>query len=258
VLLGYQNPPGNENLERLFNAWKANAIALPLVLFRYSLEQGSEGDRMYFARIAYDQNGLCPATKFGQAFNSTRGFPLKASNYKLYRPRFHKANDQAIPSYAAVLWWTKYARYYLSAEQKSEMAEHGHLSTPFTIPLNRIDEVPALSDVEVPLAATDVRHALEFLEEAGLVKFKKQARAFEVLLKEDRYIRLPQSVTAPRSGLDWKSPVTSYPPGGTEVFEREEAEGDGRPAGGRAGRRAADRIVATWLLPPAISIWCMR
>src|SRR6266853_810734 len=34
----------------------------------------------------------------------------------------------------------------------------------------------------------------------------------------------------------WKSLLASYPSGGIEVFEREEAVGDGRPAGGRAGQ----------------------
>src|SRR3989442_8001134 len=56
----------------------------------------------------------------------------------------------------------------------------------------------------------------------------------------------------------WKSLLTSYPPGGVEVFEREEAVGDGRPAGGRAGRPAASRIAASCLLPSVISIWCVR
>jgi hypothetical protein len=120
----------------------------------------------------------------------------------LNRPKFHKSNDQAIASYAAVLWWTKYARHYLSAEQNSEMAERDHLSTPFMIPLNKIDAVPALADVEVPLGPNDVRRVLEFLQEAGLVRLKRQTRAFEILLREDRYIRLPHSVSAPPSGLD--------------------------------------------------------
>jgi len=48
------------------------------------------------------------------------------------------------------------------------------------------------------------------------------------------------------SWMKWKSLVTSYTPGGIEVYELEEAEGDGRPAGGRAGRRVAGRISAPW------------
>lgn len=201
VLLGYQNPPSKENLDKLFDDWKANSLPFPLVVFRYSLEQGPEGDRMFFSRVPYDRNGLCPNTKLGQAFNSTRGFPIKTANYMHYRTKFHKANDQAIESYAAVLWWTKYARYYLSDEQKTEMAEHGRLSSPFVIQLNKIDEVPTLPDVEVPLGPNDVRRALQFLQEAGMVKFKKQLREFEILLKEDRYIRLPQSVPMSRSDI---------------------------------------------------------
>jgi hypothetical protein len=201
VLLGYQNPPGKENLDKLFEEWKANSFPFPLVVFRYSLEQGPEGDRMFFSRVPYDRNGLCPNTKLGQAFNSTRGYSVKADNYRLYRPKFHKTNDQVTASYAAVLWWTKYANHYLSDEQKTEMAVHGRLSSPFVIPLNKIDQVPTLPDVEVPLGPNDVRRALQFLQEAGMVKFKKQSREFEILLKEDRYIRLPQSVPTSRSDI---------------------------------------------------------
>ena len=201
VLLGYQNPPSRENLDKLFDEWKANSLPFPLVAFRYSLEQGPEGDRMYFVRVPYDRNDHCPNTKLGQAFNSTRGYSVKADNYRLYRTKFHKTNDQVIASYAAVLWWTKYARHYLSDEQKTEMAEHGRLSSPFVIPLNKIDVVPTLPDVEVPLGPNDVRRALHFLQKAGMVKFKKQSREFEILLKEDRYIRLPQSVPMSRSDI---------------------------------------------------------
>jgi hypothetical protein len=57
---------------------------------------------------------------------------------------------------------------------------------------------------------------------------------------------------------DWNWKGTSLPPGGVEVCESEEADGDGRPAGGRAGRRVATRIVAPWLLPPVISISCVK
>jgi len=55
-----------------------------------------------------------------------------------------------------------------------------------------------------------------------------------------------------------KSLLTSYPPSGIKVCESEEAVGDGRPAGGRAGRPAASRIAASCLLPSVISIWCVR
>src|SRR5947208_17181139 len=64
--------------------------------------------------------------------------------------------------------------------------------------------------------------------------------------------RIPASL-----GEKWKSPVTSYPRGGIEVCEGEEAVRDGSPAGGRAGRRrAAGTIVAPCLRPPATCIWC--
>src|SRR6267143_1908494 len=56
----------------------------------------------------------------------------------------------------------------------------------------------------------------------------------------------------------WKSLLTSYPPSGIEVCECEEAEGDGRPAGGRAGRSAGSRLPAPWPLPLVTSIWCVR
>ncbi len=60
VLLGYQNPPGEGNLDKLFDAWQSDKFDFPLVIFRYSLEQGSEGDRIYFSRVAYGKNGQCP------------------------------------------------------------------------------------------------------------------------------------------------------------------------------------------------------
>lgn len=220
VLLGYQNPPGKENLDKLFDSWQQNSLRFPLVVFRYSLEQGPEGDRLYFARVAYDRNGLCPTSKLGEAINSTRGFSVKADNYKLHRPKFHKTNDQVIASYAAVLWWTKYARHYLSEEQRSEMAERGHLTSPLVIQLNKVDEVPNLADTEVPLGPKDVRRALEFLQEARLVALKKRTGTFEVILKEDRFIRLPQSIPVPRTGLDiatkilgrWATNTVKKPP----------------------------------------------
>src|SRR5713226_4158945 len=56
----------------------------------------------------------------------------------------------------------------------------------------------------------------------------------------------------------WKSLLTSYPPSGIEVCEPEEAEGDSRPAGGRAGRHAAGRIAAPWPLPLVTLIWYVR
>jgi hypothetical protein len=171
---------------------------------------------------------------------------VKAENYKLYRPRFHKTNDQAIASYAAVLWWTKYAKYYLSEDQKIEMAEHGHLSSPFTIPLNKIDEVPTLPDVEVPLAPNDVRHALEFLQDAGLVKFKKQSRAFEVVLKEDRYIRLPQSVPVPRSGLDIAAKIIGKWASNRIKKPSKKPKHSGKRTRRQGGRRDKD---TAWLFP---------
>jgi hypothetical protein len=118
VLLGYQNTPGESNLERLFDAWKTNSFKFPLVIFRYCLEQGPEGDRMFFVRVPFARNGECPSCSFGKAVNSPRGVSVSADSYKLHRARFHRANDQVISSYAAILWWTKYARQYLSEERR--------------------------------------------------------------------------------------------------------------------------------------------
>jgi len=188
VLLGYQNVPGEGNLAKLFNAWDVQRFGFPLVIFRYSLEQGPEGDRMFFIRVPYSRNGLCPASNLGKAVNSVRGFLVSVSSYKVNRPKFHKASDQVISSYAAVLWWTTYARYYLTEEQKIEMAEHGRLSSPLIIPLERIENVPTPAGVEVPLDPKDVRRALAFLRQARLVVLKKRARVYEVELKEDRHI----------------------------------------------------------------------
>ncbi len=103
VLLGYQNPPGQTNLDALFDTWASQAFSFPLVVFRYSLETAPGGDRMYFARVPYDRNGLCPSSGLGDALNSPRGFPVSTGSYKLHRSRFHKANDQVIASYAAVI-----------------------------------------------------------------------------------------------------------------------------------------------------------
>jgi len=200
VLLGYQNPPGEQNLEKLFDSWKLRNFGFPLVVFRYSLEQGSEGDRMYFSRVPYGRNGECPSSHLGKALNSPRGFPVSAESFKAHRLKFHKANDQVIASYAAVLWWTRYAGHYLSEEQKSEMAERGRLTSPLILTIDQIDSVPTPPDVEVPLGSRDVRRALEFLRQARLVDLKARHKVFEVELKEDRYIRLPQESPVPRTG----------------------------------------------------------
>src|ERR1700733_13916351 len=189
VLLGYQNPPGQPNLDSLFAAWQSQKISYPLVVFRYSLESAPEGDRMYFARVAYEGNGLCPPSGLGEALNNPRGFPVSAERYKLHRSKFHKANDQVIASYAAVIWWTKYVKHYLSEEQRSEMADKGRLSSPLVLKWEEIGTIPALAGVEVPLGLKDVQRALEFLAQARLVSFKRRIGAYEVQLKEDRYIR---------------------------------------------------------------------
>ena len=107
-----------------------------------------------------------------------------------------------IASYAAVLWWTKYAMYYLSEEQKSEMAARGRLSTPLVVNADRLDDVPQLPDVEVPMGPKDIRRALDFLQQAKLVTLRKKETSFEVMLKEDRYIRLPQDSPVSGGGLD--------------------------------------------------------
>jgi hypothetical protein len=192
VLLGYQNPPGLANLDSLFNAWESHKFPFPLVVFRYSLESAPEGDRMYFARVAYARNGLCPASKLGEALNNPRGFPVSADRYKLHRSRFHKANDQVIASYAAVIWWTKYVKHYLSEEQRSEMADRGRLSSPLVLKWEEINTIPELADVKVPLGPKDVQRALEFLAQAKLVSFKRRLGAYKIELKEDRYIRVPR------------------------------------------------------------------
>ncbi len=191
VLLGYQDPPGEENLDRLFGEWKREGVTFPLVVFRYSLEAAPEGDRMFFTRVAYERNGRCPLSGFGRAMNSVRGFPVKADNFRSVRGRFHKANDQIVDSYAAVMWWTIYAKYYLSDDQRAEMAASGRVSGPLVITANSLDEVPVPSDIEAPLTAKDVRRALEFLRQARLVSFKKHAGTYEVKLRVDRYVRFP-------------------------------------------------------------------
>lgn len=196
VLLGYQNLPGEANLDKLFGEWEREKIPFPLVVFRYSLEVAPEGTRMFFTRVADDRNGRCPPSSFGRAMNSVRGYPVKADNFKFVRDRFHKANDQIVDSYAAVIWWTVYAKHYLSEDQRAEMAANGRVSSSLIIPAHGLDQVPALPDIEVPLTAKDVKRALEFLRQAGLVAFKKRAGNYEVKLKDDRYVRFPHG-TAP-------------------------------------------------------------
>jgi hypothetical protein len=197
VLLGYQNLPGEPSLDRLFGEWQTQGIPHPLVVFRYSLEVAPEGTRMFFMRVAHDRNGRCPASGFGRAMNSVRGFPVKADNFKFVRDRFHKANDQVVDSYAAVIWWTVYAKLYLSEDQRAEMAANGRLSSSLIIPAHSLDQVPVPADVEVPLTAKDVRRAFEFLKQAGLVALKKRAGNYEVKLKDDRYVRFPHGSLPP-------------------------------------------------------------
>jgi len=81
------------------------------------------------------------------------------------------------------------------------MAEHGHLSSPFTIPLNKVDEVSAVPDVEVPLGPNDVRHALEFLQEAGLVKFKKASEGVRSCIKRGPVHQVTPECSYPSHGL---------------------------------------------------------
>lgn len=193
LLLGYQNPPGESRLDEIFHAWQSEGLGDPLVVFRYSLEPGTEGDRIYISRVPYKGNGECPTSSLGRSINSPRGLPIPTDNYKMYRAKFHKANDQVIASYAAVIWWSKYAIHYLSEDQRSEMAERGRLTSPLLIKLDRVDDVRTPPDVEIPLGPKDVRRALEFLAQAGLVTLKKKGGVFEVQLKEDRLIRLPRN-----------------------------------------------------------------
>jgi hypothetical protein len=165
-----------------------------LVVFRYSLENAPTGDRMFFSRIPFGRNGVCPRSHFGGAINSARGFSVSAASFSQVKAKFHKANDQAIDSYAAVLWWTAYARHYLSEEQQAEMAMGGRLQTPLRIALNHIDKGPVPPDVEVPLTPSDVRKALEFLRQADLVRLKVRERVYEVKLRQN--VRLPSGAAA--------------------------------------------------------------
>src|SRR5216684_8324863 len=60
-------------------------------------------------------------------------------------------------------------------------------------------------------------------------------------------IRVVRRTCQPKARM-WKSLLTLYPPSGVEVFEREEAVGDGRPAGWRAGQRENASSHGTWIL----------
>jgi hypothetical protein len=194
ILLGYQNVPGDSNLEALFDEWEKQKQHASLVVFRYSFESAATGDCIFFSRVPFARNGTCPSSHFGRAINSARGFPVTAANFSRVGSKFHKSNDQVIDSYAAVIWWTAYARHYLTEEQQTEMAVGGRLLTPLQIPLNQIDKVPVLPDVDVPLTPSDVRKALEFLRQAGLVTLKARERVYEVKLRQN--VRLPASAAA--------------------------------------------------------------
>ena len=193
-LLGYQNVPGDSNLGSLFEAWENQKPSPALVLFRYNLQRAPDGDRISFSRIPYARNGLCARSHFGSAINSARGISVSAARFTEMKAKFHKANDQAIDSYAAVLWWTIYAKHYLSEEQQAEMAVGGRLQTPLQTRLDQIGRVPVLPDVEVPLTTSDIRKALEFLRQAGLVSFKIRERVYEVRLRQN--VRLPSRAAA--------------------------------------------------------------
>src|SRR5208282_799614 len=232
VLLGYQNVPGDTYLKSLFDEWEKKKPPASLVVFRYSLESAPTGDRMFFSRVPYARNGACPHSHFGRAINSARGFHVSAASFSRVKTKFHKTNDQAIDSYAAVLWWTAYAKHYLSEEQQAEMATGGRLQTPLEIPLNQIDKVPVLPDVEVPLTASDVRKALEFLRQAGLVTLKARERVYEVKLRQNVRLPLgaasigaPQEDTAVKIIKRWatysvKKPLTRRPVGAKKTKSR--------------------------------------
>ena len=194
ILLGYQNVPGDSNLELLFDEWEKHKLPASLVVLRYSLDTAPAGDRMFFSRVPYARNGVCPCSHLGSAINSARGFPVSAASFSRVKSKFHKANDQSIDSYSAVLWWAAYAWHYLSEEQQAEMATSGRLQTPLRIPLNRIDEGPVPPDVEVPLTPSDVRKGLEFLRQAGLVQLRVRERVYEVKLRQS--VRLPSGAAA--------------------------------------------------------------
>jgi ABC-type metal ion transport system substrate-binding protein len=131
-----------------------------------------------------------------------------------------------------VIWWTAYAKHYLSEEQLAEMAVGGRLQTPLQIPLNQIEKVPVLPDVEVPLTPSDVKKGLEFLRQAGLVTFKVRERVYEVKLRQN--VRLPAGAAAIGSSQKdiavkiinrWatysvKKPLTERPVGGKRTKSR--------------------------------------
>jgi hypothetical protein len=185
ILLGYQKQVGQGNLDRLFKDFKAQTNAA-LVVFHYALETGTE-HLMYFSRLAHPENGRCPESEFGKLFNYA-GFPVRASDFKYLRSKFDKANDEVIDSYAAVIWWSKYAVHYLTETQKTEMAEKGSLSEPLKIAPDRICDVPRPEGTEIGLDSDDVRRALEFLRQARLVT-KTRKGGYEIPLKTN--IRLP-------------------------------------------------------------------
>jgi len=122
ILLGYQNVPGDLNLEALFDEWEKQKPPASLVAFRHSFESAPTGDRMFFSRIPFGRNGACPRSNFGTWINSARGFSVSAASFSRGGSEFHKSNDQVIDSYAAVIWWTAYAKHYLSEEQLADWA----------------------------------------------------------------------------------------------------------------------------------------
>ncbi len=185
ILLGYQKLVRQENLDRLFREFKIQTGAT-LVVFRYALETGTENP-MSFSRLAHAENGQCPPSDFGKLFNYA-GFAVRASEFKFQRSKFDKANDEVIDSYAAVIWWNKYAVHYLTEAQKTEMAEKGSLSEALEIPLDKISPVPKPEGTEIGLDPDDVRRALEFLRQARLVN-KTRESGYQIPLKTN--IRLP-------------------------------------------------------------------
>jgi len=185
VLLGYQKQVGQGHLDTLFNEFKTQASGA-LVVFHYALETGNE-HLMYFSRLGHPENGQCPESEFGKLFNFA-GFPVRASLFKFERSKFDKANDEMIDSYAAVIWWSKYAVHYLTDAQKTEMAEKGSLSEVLNIPADKISNVPKPEGTEFGLDGDDVRRALEFLRQAKLVN-KTRKGGYEIPLKTN--IRLP-------------------------------------------------------------------
>ncbi len=185
ILLGYQKQVGQGNLDKLFHDFKAQTNSA-LVVFHYALETGTE-HQMYFSRLGHIENGRCPESEFGKLFNFA-GFPVRASYFKYLRSKFDKANDEVIDSYAAVIWWSKYAVHYLTETQKTEMAEKGSLSEPLNIEPDRISTVPIPEGTEIGLANEDVRRALEFLRQARLVTRTRKG-GYEIPLKTN--IRLP-------------------------------------------------------------------